>query len=76
MINFHFRLAGSSRTIDVGMAGAYYYDPKGGAEWELRDYYLNGNRSRWKQFPELPLIQPEKVLTLPLDITFDRSYRY
>src|SRR4029453_1461046 len=31
---------------------------------------------RWKDFPELPLVQPEKFLTLPLDITFDRSYRY
>lgn len=76
MINFHFRIAGSSRTIDVGMGGSYFFDPKGGSEWEIRDYYLNGNKSRWKEFPELPLIQPEKVLTLPLDITFDRSYTY
>lgn len=76
MINFHFRLAGTSTTIDVGMGGSYFWEPKVGAEWELRDYYLNGNRSKWKEFPELPLVQPEKVVTLPLDITFDRSYGY
>ena len=76
MITFHFTIAGASRTVDVGMGGSYYFDTKGGAEWELRDYYLNGNKSHWKEFPELPLIQPEKVLTLPLDITFDRSYTY
>lgn len=76
MINFHFRLSGTSTTIDVGMGGTYFYDPGVGAEWEIRDYYLNGNKSHWKDFPELPLIQPEKVVTLPLDITFDRSYSY
>lgn len=76
MIEFHFTIAGASRTVDVGMGGSYFWDTKGHAEWELRDYYLNGNKSRWKEFPELPLIQPEKVLTLPLDITFDRSYHY
>jgi len=76
MINFHFTIAGASRTVDVGMGGTYFWDAKGNAEWELRDYYLNGNKSHWKEFPELPLIQPEKVLTLPLDITFDRSYHY
>ena len=76
MINFHFRLAGTSTTIDVGLGGSYFFDPKGGAEWEIRDYYLNGNKSKWKEFPELPLVQPEKVVTLPLDITFDRSYGY
>ena len=76
MINFHYRIAGYSTTIDVGMAGSYFFDPKVGAEWELRDFYINGNKSKWKEFPELPLVQPEKVLTLPLDITFDRSYTY
>jgi hypothetical protein len=30
----------------------------------------------WKKIPELPLIQPEKVVTLPLDLTFDKSYDY
>ncbi len=75
-INYNFRLGGSVRTVDVGMDAVYFFDPKVGAEWELRDYYLEGLKSKWKEFPEIPFIQPEKVMTLPLDITFDRSYRY
>src|SRR5262249_41023429 len=50
---------------------------KGGAlEWEQRRYYVNGNVVRWKKIPELPLVQPEKVLVLPLDLTFDKTYDY
>ena len=30
----------------------------------------------WKKIPELPLVQPEKVVTLPLDLTLDKTYDY
>jgi hypothetical protein len=30
----------------------------------------------WKNIPELPLIQPEKVITVPLDLTLDKTYVY
>ena len=76
MVQFHFGIAGGAQRIDVAMGGTFFYDPKTGPEWEFRDYYVNGNRSPWKSFPELPLIQPEKVVTLPLDISFDRTYSY
>ena len=76
LVQFHFSLAGASERFDVAMGGQFFYEASTGPEWEFTDYYINGNRSPWKKFPELPLIQPEKVVTLPLDITLDRAYGY
>jgi hypothetical protein len=74
-IDFHFQLA-QSGTLDVSIDSNYFWERGGELEWEQTDYYLNGNRVTWKSIPELPLIQPEKILTLPLDLTLDRTYRY
>jgi hypothetical protein len=73
---FHYKLAQMGSTIDVAIDSNYFWDRTTGLEWQQTDYYINGNRIGWKKFPELPLIQPEKVLTLPLDLTFDRTYTY
>jgi hypothetical protein len=42
-------------------------------EWEELSFYVNG--SRWDR-PPFPLLQPEKVLSLPLQLLFDEGYRY
>ncbi len=75
-VDFHFRFAQGGPTIDVTVLSNYFWERGGELEWEQTDYYLNGNRVRWKKIPQLPLVQPEKVVTLPLDLTLDRTYAY
>ena len=75
-IDFHFKLAQGGATIDVSVDSNYFWERGGQLEWEQTTYYINGNPVRWKNIPELPLIQPEKVITLPLDLTLDRTYQY
>jgi hypothetical protein len=75
-VDFHFKLAQGGSSIDVSIESNYFWERGGELEWEQTDYYINGNRVRWKKIPELPLIQPEKVITLPLDLTLDRTYLY
>jgi hypothetical protein len=75
-IEFHFNLAPAVRNIDVSIDTQYFWERGGQLEWEQIAYYINGNKVRWKKFPELPIVQPEKVITLPLDLTLDRTYRY
>ena len=41
-----------------------------------REFYLGGVKWRKKKLPELPLIQPEKVQSVPLDVDLDKSYQY
>lgn len=75
-IDFHFKLAQGGSSVDVSIDSNYFWHKGGDLEWEQTRYYINGNLVTWKKIPELPLIQPEKVVTLPLDLTFDKTYDY
>lgn len=75
-VEFTFRFAQTGSSVDVAIESNYFWERGGSLEWEQTDYYLNGNLVRWKEIPELPLIQPEKVVTLPLDLTLDKAYAY
>jgi hypothetical protein len=45
-------------------------------EWEQREVYVNGVRWRSQRLPEVALVQPEKVVNVPLDLSFDKRYEY
>lgn len=75
-LDLHFKLARGGGTIDFSIDSRYFWERGSPLEWEEADYYINGNRVTWKNIPDLPLIQPEKVITLPLDLTLDRTYLY
>jgi hypothetical protein len=74
--DIHFKLAQSGGSIDVSIESTYFWRRGAELEWQQTRYYVNGNLVTWKKIPELPLIQPEKVVTLPLDLTFDKTYDY
>lgn len=74
--DLHFKIAQSGGSIDVGIESNYFWRRGQPLEWQQARYFVNGNRITWKKIPELPLIQPEKVVTLPLDLTFDKTYEY
>lgn len=75
-IDLHFKLAQGGASVDLSIDSTYFWERGQPLEWEQTRYYINGNAVKWKSFPELPLIQPEKVVTLPLDLTLDRTYGY
>jgi hypothetical protein len=75
-IDFHFKMGGASGTVDVSTNSNFYWERNDGTEWEQTELFINGNRLNWKKIPELPLIQPEKVVVLPLEIHLDKSYKY
>ena len=66
--------------IEATIAGDYFSDalakPAPRADWVWSDFYLNGVKWKYGKIPELPLIQPEKVTQLPLDIHLTNEYRY
>jgi hypothetical protein len=75
-IDFHFKFAQGGSSLDVSIESNYFWRRGGDLEWEQTRYYVNGNLVTWKTIPELPLVQPEKVVTLPLDLTLDKTYDY
>ncbi|HWS70637.1 MAG TPA: hypothetical protein VN605_00920, partial [Thermoanaerobaculia bacterium] len=69
-----FSLQGAE-AIEATISGDYFAEP-GRADWVWQDFYLNGVKWKYGRIPELPLIQPEKVTQLPLDIHLTNEYRY
>ena len=70
-----FTLEGGE-AIEATIAGDFFFEPHGAADWVWQDFYINGVKWKYGRIPELPLIQPEKVAQLPLDIHLTNEYRY
>jgi len=70
-----FTLEGGE-AIEATIAGDYFFEPHGAADWVWKDFFINGVKWKYGRIPELPLIQPEKVAQLPLDIHLTNEYRY
>jgi hypothetical protein len=51
-----------------------YFVAGDGVEWEERGFSVNNRR--FADRPPLPMLQPEKVFSLPLQLRFDEGYRY
>jgi hypothetical protein len=70
----HFRPSATDPGFDVVTDNRFYLDREG-TEWEELSFTLNG--SKWgANRPPFPLLQPEKVLSLPLDLRLDKDYTY
>jgi hypothetical protein len=70
----HFRPTVADPGYDV-VTENRYYSGQDGVEWEELSFSVNG--SHWgANRPPFPLLQPEKVLSLPLQLRFGEDYRY
>jgi hypothetical protein len=71
-----FEIGGGAEALEAAISGDYFSDPAGRADWVWADFFINGVKWKYGRIPELPLIQPEKVTQLPLDIHLSNEYRY
>ena len=70
----HFRPTMTDPGYDVVTENRYFVTGAD-VEWEELSFSVNG--STWgSDRPPFPLLQPEKVLSLPLLLRFDEGYRY
>jgi hypothetical protein len=75
-MSIRFRFANLGNTLELGLAGAFFYEKGRGYDWVWTESTFNGVRWKGKKTPELPLVQPEKVSEMPLALTFDDAYKY
>ena len=75
-LSMRFRFANLNNTLDLTLAGPFFYEKGAGFDWAWHDAYFNGVRWKAKTLPELPLLQPERVSDMPLALTLDDAYRY
>jgi hypothetical protein len=70
----HFRPTVTDAGYDVVTENRYFVEGPT-VEWEELSFSVNG--SKWgADRPPFPLLQPEKVLSLPLQLRFDEGYTY
>ena len=70
----HFRPSLTDSGYDVVTENNFFVDRQG-TEWEELSFSVNG--SKWgSDRPAFPLLQAEKVLSLPLELRLNQDYRY
>jgi hypothetical protein len=72
---FSLRFQGQQGSIDASYAGEFFFRD-GAFDWVWSDFYVAGVKWRSRKVPKIPLIQPEKVASLPTDIKFGKYYDY
>jgi hypothetical protein len=70
----HFRTTSVDSGFDVMTENRFFVEGKN-MEWEELSFRLNGTKWGPKR-PAFPLLQAEKVLSLPLDLRLNTDYRY
>lgn len=74
--SLRFRVADVNETFDLTLHGPFYFERGASPDWAWHEFYLNGVRWKGRTLPKLPILQPEKVTTLPLDIQLTEDYAY
>jgi hypothetical protein len=74
--SLRFRVAEFQSSLDLTIRGPLFAQRGKPADWVWREFYLNGVKWKGRTIPKLPILQPEKVTTLPLDIRLSEEYDY
>jgi hypothetical protein len=74
--SLRFRVADVNETFDLTIEGDYFFRRGQEPDWAWRQFYLNGVKWKGRTLPKLPILEPQKVTTLPLDIRLTEDYAY
>jgi hypothetical protein len=69
------RFQGQQGSIDATYAGRVFVSDEG-LDWVWSEFYIGGVKWRSRKLPKVPLIQPEKVGSLPVEIRLEKDYDY
>jgi len=73
--NFALRFQAQQGSIEMSYEGEFFFRD-GAFDWVWSDFYIAGVKWRSRKMPKIPLIQPEKVASLPTDIKFSKYYTF
>ncbi len=74
--SLRFRVADVNETFDLTIQGPFLFHRGKDPDWVWSQFYLNGVKWKGRTLPKLPILQPEKVTTLPLEILLTEDYAY
>lgn len=73
--SLRFTIGNAGDVVESTIEGPHFFSSTAN-DWVWEELYINGVRWKYGTIPELPLIQPEKVTQLPLEIHLSREYDY
>ena len=71
-----FRVAEFQNSIDLTIRGPFFWERGKPPDWQWNEFFLNGVKWKGRTIPKLPILEPDKVTTLPLDIRLTEEYVY
>jgi len=74
--SLRLRIANLRETFDLTVKGPMFAERNKPYDWIWEEFFVNGVKWKSKQVPKIPLLQPEKVNIMPLDINLTEEYRY
>ncbi len=72
----HLRFQFGTEGVEVTFQGELFFRQGEGYDWAWQKFNLNGLRWKGREFPKVPLIQPERAANMPLAILFRPDYHY
>lgn len=74
--SLRFRVAEVNETFDLTIQGPLFFRRGEPADWAWHEFYLNGVKWKGNTLPKIPILQPDKVTALPLDLQLTEDYDY
>jgi hypothetical protein len=75
-LNIHFEITSFSGGFDVALELRQFVDRTGVQDWQQTAFRINGVKLRRGQEFPLPQIEPDKIVTRPLELRIDEKYTY
>jgi hypothetical protein len=75
-MSLHFESTSVAQAFDISMRLREFFERGGKMEFEQTELYVNGVKFSYKREFPLPQLEPEKVLTQPLELTLNERYTY
>ena len=75
-MNLHFESTNIGSGFDISMQFKQFSNRAGLVEWAQTEFYVNGVRFKDKREFPLPQLEPEKVMSQPLELKLNEKYQY
>jgi hypothetical protein len=72
----HLRFNAVQGTFEASYRGDFFFRQGEGFDWVWKDFLVGGIKWRSKRLPKIPLFQPEKVASQPVEIRLRKDYNY
>ncbi|MGD2085731.1 MAG: hypothetical protein PVH61_06050 [Candidatus Aminicenantes bacterium] len=74
--SLRLRIGNLKETFDLTIKGPMFSERNKPYDWVWKEFFVNGVKWKSKRVPKIPLLQPEKVKIMPLDISLTEEYDY